>query len=82
MTVVMRLALRFAAIAMFLNMALTSGASAQDAMQRDQMFRDSLLRKTSPQEQAGPGLVDQDRRQDVGAVQAPIKVTRRHPWRH
>jgi hypothetical protein len=70
MAVDMRLAFRLAPIAMFLNMAFTSTASAQDAMQRDLMFRDSLLGKTTPLEQAGPGLP------------APIKATRRHPRRH
>lgn len=62
-----RLTLGIAAAAMFLNMAFTFAASAQDAMQRDQMFRESLQRGTSPQEQAGP------------APGSPIKAARRHP---
>jgi len=73
MTVDMRLAFRLAALAMFLNMAFTSTASAQDAMQRDLMFRESLLRKTSPQEQpglqAGPGMAE------------PVNVARPSPRR-
>jgi hypothetical protein len=73
MTADTRLVVRVAAIAMLANMALVTVASAQDAMQRDLMFRDSLLRKTSPQEQAGqqagPGLAE------------PIKAARRHPRR-
>jgi hypothetical protein len=67
--------LRLAAAVMFLNTAFAAVASAQDVMQLDLMFRDSLLRKTAPE----TDVYDHGRRQDVGAAQEPIKATRRHP---
>jgi hypothetical protein len=70
-----RSALGLATAVMFLNMALASVASAQDVMQLDLMFRDSLLRKTAPESQ----LDDHTRRQDTGAMQDPVRLARRHP---
>lgn len=67
-----------AAAAMFLNMGFVSVASAQDVMQLDYMFRESLLRKTPPDQVQ----IDQGRRPQVGTVQEPIKAARRHPRRH
>jgi hypothetical protein len=66
----MRCASRPAAVALFLGLVLPSIASAQDVMQLDTMFRDSLLRKPEPQSEAGRFRQEQ------------VVATRRHPKRH
>jgi hypothetical protein len=60
---------------MFLSVAFATVASAQDVMQLDLMFRDSLQRKTAPE----TGAVDRGRRQEVSAAHRAINVARRHP---
>ena len=70
-----RAALGLAAVFMFLDMALASAASAQDVMQLDLMFRESLLRKTAPEIQED----HRGGRQDIGAAQGAVTVTRHHP---
>ncbi len=75
MTCHMRAVLGLAAAVMFLNMAFATVVSAQDVMQLDLMFRDSLLRKTAPE----TGVNDPGRRQDIGAAHQPINVARRPP---
>ena len=75
-----RAASGLAAAVMFLDMAFASAASAQDVMQLDLMFRDSLQRKSPPETQ---GPADYGRGRDVSAaLQEPAKVTRRHWRRH
>jgi len=66
----MRCASYPAAVALFLGLAVPSIAWAQDVMQLDTMFRDSLLRKPEPQSEAGRFRQEQ------------VVVTRRHPRRH
>lgn len=75
MTYHMRAALCLAAAVMFLDMALAQVASAQDVMQLDLMFRDSLLRKAPLQSEAD----HHGRREDVGAAHQPIDEARRPP---
>jgi hypothetical protein len=70
-----RAALSRALTVVFLSTAFASVASAQDVMQLDLMFRDSLLRKTPPESQAD----HQGQRHDVGTAPESIKVTRRYP---
>jgi hypothetical protein len=74
-----RAALGLAVAFMFLDMALASTASAQDVMQLDLMFRDSLQRKSPPETQ---GPADYGRGGDVSAAREPSKVARRHWRRH
>jgi hypothetical protein len=67
--------LGLAVAVLFLNMAFATAARAQDVMQLDLMFRDSLQRKTAPE----TGVDDPRRRQDVSAAHRAINVARRHP---
>ncbi len=75
MTCHTRVAFGLAAAVMSLNMAFATAAWAQDVMQLDLMFRDSLQRKTVPE----TGVDEHGRRQDLSAVHRAISVARRHP---
>ena len=75
MTCHIRAALGLAAAVMSLNMAFAAAAWAQDVMQLDLMFRDSLQRKTAPE----TGVDDHGRRQEVSAAHRASNVARRHP---
>ena len=75
MTYHKRAALGLGAAVMFLNMAFASVASAQDVMQLDLMFRESLLRKPAPESQTDR----RGRRQEIGATQQSLTMARRHP---
>ena len=70
---------RLAAAVLLLGPAVTSTASAQDVMQLDLEFRNSLLRK-SPSE--GYASRQEGRRADDGVAQEPINPARRQPRRH
>ena len=75
MTCHIRAAFGLAAAITLLNTAFATAAWAQDVMQLDLMFRDSLQRQTAPE----TGVVDHGRRQDVSAAHRAINVARRHP---
>ena len=75
MTCHARTAFGLATTVMFLSVAFATVASAQDVMQLDLMFRDSLQRKTAPE----TGVDDHGRRQEVSAAHRAINVARRHP---
>lgn len=70
----LRSASRLAAATLLLGFGLTRIASAQDVMQLDLEFRNSLSRGSPPQEQSG--------RRDTSAAQGHIDVARRHSRRH
>lgn len=77
-------ALSLAVAILFAGLSSTSIASAQDVMQLDLMFKDSLLRRPSSEGavQVGPGQGDQGRGQGVGASKPAVKAVRRRPRRH
>ena len=72
-------AVRLAAAVLLLGPAFTSTASAQDVMQLDLEFRNSLQRK-SPSE--GYASRQEGRRTDGGVAQEPINPAQRQPRRH
>ena len=72
-------AVRLAAAVLLLGPAFTSTASAQDVMQLDLEFRNSLLRK-SPSESYTSR--QEGRRTDDGVAQDPINPAQRQPRRH
>jgi len=74
MTARLAFAPQFAAL-LLLGLAVTPTASAQDAMQLDTAFRDSLLRRPAPEGYR------EGRRQDASEAQEHIKATRRHSKR-
>jgi len=74
MTFSLRSAPCLAAAVFLLGLALTRIASAQDVMQLDLEFRNSLLRGSPPQEQ-GP-------RRDASEAQGQLDVARRYLRRH
>ena len=71
---------------LFVGLATSSTGLAQDAMQRDQAFRDSLMPK--PASEGRPnwlGQPDHGRHQDGAlkeAIEAAVRAARRHPRRH
>jgi hypothetical protein len=83
MTVRLRATFRLAAAVLLLGPALTSAASAQEAMQLDLMFKDSLLRGSASREQREADRV-QGRREDVGRAREYRRTGRhrREPYRH
>jgi len=68
---------QFAAV-LLLGLALAPAASAQDAMQLDTAFRDSLLRRSAPEGHTG---YEEGQRQDASEAQERVKAARRHPRR-
>ena len=79
MTVRLPSAVRFATAVFLLGPVLTSTASAQDVMQLDLAFRDSLLRKSPTEGYAGR---QEGRRPDESLAQEQINQVQRHPRRH
>jgi hypothetical protein len=69
-----------AAAILFLSLAPASIASAQEAMQLDLEFRNSLSRGATSQEQ-GEGRQLQGRRRDASEAQKQIEVAKRYPMR-
>jgi hypothetical protein len=83
MTVRLSSTFRLTAAGLLLGLALTSAASAQEAMQLDLMFKDSLLRGSASRGQGEAGRV-QGRREDVGGAreQPGTAKLRRKVYRH
>jgi hypothetical protein len=78
MNFAMRTVLRLTAGVMLMKMAFASVASAQDVMQLDLMFRESLLRRTASDGKAD----DQSIRQRTGEVLRSVRIAQRHARRH
>ena len=78
MTVRLRTAVRLATVVLLLGPVLISTASAQDVMQLDLDFRNSLLRKSPSDGYAGR---QEGRRTDEGVAQEQANPARRHPRR-
>jgi hypothetical protein len=77
-----RSALRLAAAALVAGLAaLASVASAQEAMQLDLAFRNSLLRGSASQEQGEESHL-QGRHRDGREAQGYVSAPRRQPRRH
>jgi len=72
-------ALRFATAVLLLGPAFTSAASAQDVMQLDLAFKDSLQRRPGSE---GPAGHEAGRGRDASEVREHIKAARRYPRRH
>jgi hypothetical protein len=83
MTVRLRSTFRLAAAVLLLGLALTSAASAQEAMQLDLMFKDSLLRGSTSREQGEAGRVQGRRENAERAREHPGTAKhRRKVYRH
>jgi hypothetical protein len=72
-------AVRLAAAVLLLGPAFTSTASAQDVMQLDLEFRNSLQRKSPSESYTGRR---EGRRTDDGVAQEQINPARSQPRRH
>jgi hypothetical protein len=83
MDFVMRPVLRLAATVILMKMAFASAALAQDVMQLDLMFRESLLHRAVPDGQADEPAIRRDagRRLHSGGTLRSVKAARRRPDR-
>ena len=72
-------ALRFATAVLLLGPALASAVSAQDVMQLDLAFKDSLQRGAGSQ---GPTGYQEGRSRPAKEAGEPGNAVRRHPRRH
>ena len=72
--------LRLATAVLLLGPVLTSATSAQDAMQLDMAFKDSLQRQ--PGSEGRAGYQEGRGRDDVSEAREHIKPARRHPRRY
>jgi hypothetical protein len=72
-------ALRFATVVLLIGPALTPAASAQDAMQLDLAFKDSLQHRP-----ASEGRADyrEGRGRDLGEAREHVKAARRYQGRY